>query len=113
MSTAWRLGLLLLTVLAGVSQFALPALRPAVTGAFLLFGPGAALVGFFRLDAPLSAMLCLALSLALVTLTAEATVLLGLWSLEDNFWFLCASSALGVALQLLRGDTSPSEYGAQ
>ncbi len=111
MKTLWALSLLFITLLAGVSQLTLPpfSVRPVATAVFLLLCPGAALLSVFHLDAVSDFVLSVALSLVLVTLTAEVTVLLGLWPLEANFWFLFALSVPGTALRLLRGDRAP-EY---
>ncbi len=112
MRSLWTLSLLFITLLAGVSQLTLPpaSVRPVVTVVFLLLCPGAALLSFYHLENAMSELvLSVALSLALVTLTAELTVLLGLWSLEVSFWFLFALSLPGTVLRLLRADR-PLEY---
>lgn len=102
--TCWKPGLIVLvTVLAGVGQVALPALRPFTVGIFLLFCPGAALLGFLRLDAVTELVLSVALSLVVVTLTAEVAVLTNLWSLEENLWLLFVLSVQGALLQMMRG----------
>ena len=114
--TRWKPAVvLLLTALAAVSQFALPAVRPVFVGLFLLICPGAALVGFLRLSAVTEGVLSAALSLVLLTLTAEATVLLGLWPLEAAFWSLVALSLAGASLQAVRSaepSTDPSAGAA-
>ncbi len=104
--TGWRLGLVLcVTLLAGVTQFGLPLLRPAAAFAFLLVCPGAALMGFVRLGSVVAdVVLSVALSFALAALVAGTTVLLGSWPLEAAFWFLVGVTLLCSAAQLRAQD---------
>lgn len=103
MNPLWRLRLIVVvSLLAGVTQFGLPLVRPAAAFTFFLVCPGAALLGFIRLRSALTdAVLSVALSFALMALVATATVLLGRWPLEAGFWFLLSVTLLCAAVQLL------------
>lgn len=106
MNPSWRLRLIVVvSLLAGVTQFGLPLVRPAAAFAFFLVCPGAALLGFVRLRSVVTdAVLSVALSFALTALVASTTVLLGRWSLEAGFWFLLAITLLCAAAQILARD---------
>lgn len=94
----------LVSVLAGVTQFELPLLRPTAAFIFLLVCPGAALLGFVRLESVITdVVLSVALSVSLVTIVTGLTVLLGNWSLEAGFWFLLAVTLLSTAVQTSSG----------
>ena len=103
MWTVWKPRIvMLLSVLAGVTQFELPLLRPVAAFIFLLACPGAALLGFVRLGSVVTdVVLSIALSMALLTIIANLTVLLGRWPLEAGFWFLLATSLLCTTTQIL------------
>lgn len=105
------------SVLAGLTQFGLPLLRPAAAFTFLLVCPGAALLGFVRLESLVTDLVVsVALSVALAVLVAGVTVLLGRWPLEAGFWFLLAVSSLCAAIQIVSrrehetGKTYPERY---
>jgi len=101
MWAVWRLRIIVLvSMLAGLTQFELPLLRPTAAFIFLLVCPGAALLGFVKLSAVTDAVLSIALSIALLTLVAGLTVLLGTWTLEASFWSLLIVSLLSTAVQL-------------
>lgn len=104
MNPSWRLGLIVVvSLLAGVTQFGLPLVRPAAAFAFFLVCPGAALLGFVRLRSLVTdAVLSVALSFALTALVASTSVLLGRWSLEAGFWFLLTLTLLCATVQMLQ-----------
>jgi hypothetical protein len=83
--------------IVGVFDVAVP-LRSVLVSAFVLFGPGAAVVRLAGLRAPAPALaLAAAVSVALATLVASATLYAGLWSPRVTLVLLVA-----VTLALMR-----------
>lgn len=88
-----------LVVWAGVA----PALRGPVVLAFLLVGPGLALVHALRLRDRLAELcLAIALSVALDTLVASAFLYAGAWSPDAILGALVALTVAGAGADLLR-----------
>lgn len=96
------------SLLAGISQLEAPVLlawvrAPVVLG-FLLVCPGAAWLGLLRFDSRATELvLSVALSLALLTLLSELTLLSPAWPLGAGFWALILIGFLGATVQLVRG----------
>jgi len=98
-----------IAVLAGAALAALvvwgsvtPALRGPVVLAFLLVGPGMALVHLLRLRDPLAEMcLAVALSIALDTLVASAFLYAGAWSPSTILVALIAVAVFGAGSDLV------------
>lgn len=100
-STRWKAPLLLLlTVAAGLTQTEPSLFRPGLVFVFLLLCPGSALIGLLEFKNTVTDwVLSIALSLALLALLAQFTVLTGVGSLEVGFWLLNGISLLGLGWQ--------------